>query len=135
MADIFEQASRQKVRFSTDKGELTVEELWVLPITNVAALGIALKKKLREEDGDDDFVQVTAKKSTTLLKLQVALVKHVYDKRQAEKAEKEAKLAEKEYQDQELAALVDLEVKDRMNALATLTPEQRAERIKQLKTA
>lgn len=135
MVDIFEQASRQQVRFSTDKGHLTVEDLWVLPITNVASLGIALKKKLRDDEGDDDFVQVTAKKSTTLLKLQVALVKHVYDTRQAEKAEKEAKLAEKQYQEQELAALVDLEVKDRMKALETLTPEQRAERIKQLKTA
>jgi hypothetical protein len=135
MEDIFKQASRQQIRFVTDKGHLSVEDLWNLPITNVATLGLALKKKIQEEEGDDDFVQVTAKKSTTTLKLQLALVKDVYDTRQAEKAEKEKKAEEKALREQELAALVDLEVKDRMKSLESLTPEARAQRIKELQNS
>lgn len=135
MEDIFKQATRQQIRFVTDKGHLSVEDLWTLPITNVAALGLGIKKKLQEEEGDDDFVQVTAKKSTTTLKLQLALVKDVYDTRQTEKAEKELKANEKAAREQELAALVDLEVKDRIKSLESMTPEARAQRIKELQNA
>jgi hypothetical protein len=52
MVDIFEQATKVKLRFSSAKGQLTTEDLWDLPLTkgqvNLDNIAIALDKKIKE---------------------------------------------------------------------------------------
>jgi hypothetical protein len=53
--DIFEKASREKLRFSTSQGQFSVEDLWNLPLTspsgrsvNLYDIANGLNKELKE---------------------------------------------------------------------------------------
>lgn len=102
---IFEQATRKKLRFPSDKGDLTVENLWDLPLTaktNFSLDGIARAvnsdlKSIAEES----FVVSTPDPRKATLQLQLDILKHIIAtkmkeaedaKKSAEKAAERAKL-------------------------------------------
>jgi hypothetical protein len=84
---MFEQAVREKLRFDSPKGPLSVEDLWDLPLTsargaNLNDIAKDLNRQLKAE-GEEDFVNPTAKRNT-LLQLAFDIVKHIIVVRKAE---------------------------------------------------
>lgn len=108
--DIFEQASRQKLRFPSTKGELTTEQLWDLPLLvtgNARGTGFDLDTIARGINADlkaiteDSFVVTRPDPRKAVLTLKLDILKHVIAakidenearKASAEKAEKRRKL-------------------------------------------
>jgi hypothetical protein len=94
----FEKASRLKLRFSTNKGELSVEDLWDLSLESLDTIAKVTNKKLKEES-EESFI---GKKSinNTVLELKMEILKEVISFKLKEKeaktlrAVKSAKLAQ-----------------------------------------
>ena len=92
---MFEKAARLKLRFDTSIGQLSVEDLWDLPLThrnrtNLDDIAIALNKQLKNSD-TVSFV-VPDRKSDETIQLRFDLVKHIIAVRLVElKAADEAK--------------------------------------------
>lgn len=90
---MFEQATRLKLRFDTQRGEISVEDLWDLPLTGRVSLdgiAIGLNKQLRESAVTVSFVK-PAEPANDELQLRFDVVKHILDVRVKERDE--AKLA------------------------------------------
>ena len=85
---IFEKATRQKLRFETQQGALTVEDLWGLPLTsqtnkaNLDEIARNLFQKLKS--GQDVSFVDTAKKTDATTQLKFDVVKYIIDVRLAE---------------------------------------------------
>jgi hypothetical protein len=96
---MFEQAARQKLRFDTSKGLLSVEDLWDLPLTsargaNLNDIAKGLNRDLKNTDEEDFVNKPAGGTANAVLKLKFDIVKHVIDVRLAENAA-ERQLAEK----------------------------------------
>jgi len=78
--NMFEEASRLKLRFPSPKGALTVEDLWDLPLTSTRAASLDLVAKtvnrsLKELD-EESFV-TPGSKANTEETLKLDILKHV----------------------------------------------------------
>ncbi len=125
ITNLFEFATRQKLRFDTTKGSLTTEDLWDLPLTSTRgdsldAIARNLSLLIREQVTESFVVKAT--KADEILELKFALVKYVIDVRLAEdelaKAARETKkkkerlleiIARKQDQALEQASLEELQ--------------------------
>lgn len=95
---IFERASKQKLRFTTSKGLLSVEDLWDLSLESLDTIAVKIDKSL-EDSGTKSFI---GKKNTenTKLTLQLEILKHIIQvkldekERKARRVEKQAKLSQ-----------------------------------------
>lgn len=130
--NIFEYATRHKLRFASMRGDLTVEQLWDVPLRakddfNLNVIAKAVSKVLKEET-EESFVETARTALHLRLETALALVKHVIDtklreedaakKRSENRVEKEkllAILAEK--QAGKLSTLSENELKKRIEAL------------------
>lgn len=98
--NMFEQASRNKLRFDTKVGLLTVEDLWNLPLTSKTKaclddIAIALNNELKSTG--ESFVSTSTKDPVTELKFEI--VKYIIQTRMDEnkrKLEAEQKRAKRE---------------------------------------
>lgn len=85
--NIFENASRAKVRFETNQGQLTTEQAWELSLTNLNSLAKAVNKQLKAE-GEEDFIPTAANKRqqalTKQLQLKLDVLKHIIGVKVAE---------------------------------------------------
>lgn len=137
--NIFEIASRKRVRFPSMSGDLTLEQVWDLPL--LAKAGVDLEHVARQASGllkaesEESFVSAAAAPATSpekeLAALRLDLVKHIIATKQAEnKARKDAadRAAER-------AKLVNLLANKQEAELQELTPEQIKERIATLDAA
>lgn len=121
---MFEKVSRSKVRFDSSKGQLTVEDLWDLPLTstrgqaNLDDIARALHKQLK--NGDDVSFVNTAKKSDPVIQLKFDVVKYIIEVRLAENEAAATKRTNAEKRQTLLEALANQEAK----ALANKTPEE-----------
>jgi hypothetical protein len=133
--NIFEQASRLRpvLRFETNRGQITTEDLWDLPLTsaknpNLDDIARTLNKKLKETGDTVSFVENTAKADE---RTQVAfdVVLHVIGVKKDEaaaratetaKADEKRKLLEllAEKQEGKLKDLSEDEIKARIAALS-----------------
>lgn len=52
---MYKQASRAGLRFTTNRGVLTVEQVWSLSLTDLSAAIKAAKKLLKVSDSDDEL--------------------------------------------------------------------------------
>src|SRR5437868_5496375 len=90
--NIFEQASRVKLRIETRTGDLSVEQLWGLPLQHSARLsldeiGINLRRQLKEVNQDgESLVSPNAKSPATGLQLAFDIVVHIIEVQKAEAA-------------------------------------------------
>lgn len=130
--NIFEQATRQKIRFPSAKGELTTEQLWELPLTSKT--GFDLDTVAREvnrdlkETAEESFVSTRANPARAQLELKLELVKHVIAVKitEAESREQAAARAQERQRLQEIlnkkqdAALEGLSVEEIQKRLIEL---------------
>lgn len=130
--NIFEYATRSKIRFASSRGELTIEQLWDVPLRskdefNLNAVAQAANKALKAAS-EESFVETARTVIHVRLETTLEVVKQIIgvklaeeeaaQKRAANKAEKEkllSILAEK--QDGKLSALSEKQLKERIAAL------------------
>lgn len=74
---MFDKATRLKLRFSSNKGDLSVEQVWDLGLTalNEMAKGLSRQVKAAESD-EEDFIG-TKSKVDSELQLRFDVVKHI----------------------------------------------------------
>jgi len=103
--NLFERATRLKLRFTTEYGMVSVEDLWDLPLattrprtTSLDDVAKALRRELRDTE-EESFV-VAAKKGDDRLALSFEVVKHIIAVRlaEAEAAKTARQRAEKKQQ-------------------------------------
>lgn len=70
---MYKDASKQKLRFSTSKGSLSVEQLWDLSITDLDTLVVSLDDAYKNSKGKSFLVQRTTKDIGLKLQFDVAL--------------------------------------------------------------
>lgn len=108
----FENATRLKLRFESQKGKLTTEDLWDLPLTsnngtNLDNIAKDLFMQLKN-DPDVSFV-IKDKKSDKLTQLKFDVVKHIIDVKLAERDSAEKARVNKEKKQQILAVIAQKE--------------------------
>jgi hypothetical protein len=130
--NIFELSSRQKTRIATNRGPQPAEVLWDMPLTSkggfdLDTVGQAVIAEL-EGLGTRSLVKAKPNPRIAELELQLALIKHVIDVKEAEKtaaAARAERAAEREKlmeqlakkQDAKLEGLTEDEIKARLRAL------------------
>ena len=123
---MFEKASRIKLRFESNKGLLSTEDLWDLSLSNLNALAKSLNKSIKEEE-EEDFLKV-AKTANVKKKLAFDIVLHVLTAKKAEmdareaaadKAQKKQKLLEvlARKQDNAIESMSEDEIKAQIASL------------------
>jgi hypothetical protein len=89
--NIFEIASKKKLRFDSSKGMLTVEQLWDLPLQsstgapNLDAIGIALMKAAKAATETISLVDAAPVSTESDADVKLQIIKHVIDVRKAER--------------------------------------------------
>lgn len=107
---MFEQASRKKLRFDTVAGNITVEDLWDLPLTSVSGASLdTLAKSLNKAVKESDEESFVVKKTTLneVLDLKFSIVKHVIEVRLEEIEQKENAAARKAKKEMIMGIIAD----------------------------
>lgn len=129
---MFEKATRLKLRFTSNKGELTVENLWELPLQsrtsfdldNVAKAANNELKSLSEES----FVSTTNNPAKNLAQLKLDIVKRVIEVKIAEN-EEQRNAAQKSAERQRLLEALN---NSEQQELQKLTPDEIRKRLAEL---
>lgn len=132
--NIFQYATRNKLRFASAKGELTVEQLWDVPLRssdgfNLDAIARTANKTFKDAT-EESFVTTTRTPAHTRLEMTLEVVKNVIAtrlaeedaaKRRAENKKEKEKLLEilAEKQAGKLSELSEKELQKRIAALET----------------
>ena len=130
--NIFEQAARRAIRFESAKGDLSVEQLWNLPLQsrNQFDLDTVAKTVNRQLNAvtEESFVSVRENPAKETLSLKLEIVKHIISVKLQE-AEEARNRANKASEKEKLLRLLD---EKQNEALRALTPEEIQERLKAL---
>ena len=130
--NIFEQATRRAIRFESAKGDLSVEQLWDLPLQsrNQFDLDTIAKTVNRQLNAvtEESFVSVRENPAKEILSLKLEIVKHIISVKLQE-AEEARNRANKASEKEKLLRLLD---EKQNEALRALTPEEIQERLKAL---
>ena len=130
--NIFEQATRRAIRFESVKGDLSVEQLWDLPLQsrNQFDLDTVAKTVNRQLNDvtEESFVSVRENPAKETLSLKLEIVKHIISVKLQE-AEEARNRANKASEKEKLLRLLD---EKQNEALRALTPEEIQERLKAL---
>ena len=130
--NIFEQATRRAIRFESAKGDLSVEQLWDLPLQsrNQFDLDTVAKTVNRQLNAvtEESFVSVRENPAKETLSLKLEIVKHIISVKLQE-AEEARNRATKASEKEKLLRLLD---EKQNEALRALTPEEIQERLKAL---
>lgn len=120
---MFKEATRRKLRFSTENGVLSVEDIWDLPLTSekkasLDKLAKSINRELKNNE-EESFVETPSKANATLqLKFDVvkAVIKDKLEEREARKnaADKKARkeLLNGVIERKQNAALEDMSLED-----------------------
>ena len=125
---MFEKASRIKLRFTTSKGVVSVEELWDFSLPSLDKMAIAINKEIKNTEGES-FLKNTRKTADVKEnELRLEILKYIITTKQTEDelAVNAAKRKE------EIAKLKSLAEKKRENELEELTLEEINAKIEQL---
>ncbi len=125
---LFEKASRKKLRFPSTKGELSVEQLWDLPLTSnngfdLDTIAKAVNKTVKET-AEESFVKPVVS-ANVLPALRLEVVKRIIEVK-LEEADKATKAAAKR---QERQQLLEALAHSKQNELAGLSPEEIQKRL------
>lgn len=129
---IFANATRQKIRFQSVRGELSVEQLWDLPLSSKTGFDLdtiakAVNKELKTVS-EDSFVAVKVNAQETKLTLALDVLKHIIQVKLAEDAEAKQRVANAA----ERQRLIGILEKKQDQALEALTPEEIQKRLQAL---
>lgn len=102
MSNIFEQASRLKLRFA-HKGLCTVDDLWDLSLSALDSIYKGLKAQ--EKQQSEESLLSTKSAANEVLSLQIEIVKHIFEVKQAEQLARQS-AAEKAAQKQKLLGII-----------------------------
>ena len=130
--NIFEQATRRAIRFESAKGDLSVEQLWDLPLQSrnqfdLDTIAKAVNRQLNVVT-EESFVSVRENPAKETLSLKLEIVKHIISVKLQE-AEEARNRANKASEKEKLLRLLD---EKQNEALRALTPEEIQERLKAL---
>lgn len=99
--NIFEYATRNKLRFQTTSGNLTVEDLWDLPLTsktkvNLNSIGLEIRSNLKSQT-EDSLVEPVNTSVANDLQIRFDIIMHIIKSKQeaAAKRRYEAEQASK----------------------------------------
>jgi hypothetical protein len=111
MNNIFEYATRNKLRFASTKGELTVEQLWDVPLRsrddfNLNTIAKAVNKALKEVS-EESFVETTKTAAHTRLEAAMETVKYVIDTKLTEEEVAKTRAAKKQEKEKLLNILAE----------------------------
>jgi len=104
MNELFIKASRKKIRFSSTKGLLSIEDLWDIPLTMLDKVTVSLKKEL-DESAEMSFISKKSK-ATDDLELGFEVAKYVIETR-LEEAEKARLAAENKAKREKILAIIE----------------------------
>lgn len=103
---MYKEASREKLRFSTQKGLLSVEQLWDLRLAPLATIVRNLKKELKKDNDDDlSFLDENSKPVDAILELKFKIAKDIYLVKKGER-DALASEAEKKAHNQKILELI-----------------------------
>lgn len=129
---IFELAARQKLRFSTNKGDLTTEQIWDLPLQSKSGFDLdTLAKSVNGElrgVAEESFVATSTNPAKPELELKMAVIKHVIATRLAENDAARKRLDRAS----ERAKLINILADKQEEALKSLTPDEIQKRLAEL---
>lgn len=100
MTNIFEQASRINLHFTTSRGVVPVSDLWDMKMTstngnfNLNSLYTTINRELKESQEEGLLTSKT--KETTLNQLRLDIIKHIFDVKQEEAEAQSKAVANKE---------------------------------------
>lgn len=120
--NIFEHASRIKLRFESGVGLLTAEQVWDLPLiatgnkANLDAMARAASKELRDL-GEESFVELKPDPRKAVAELKLDIIKHVIAVKLAEKSARE-KAAETLEQKRKLLAALDSKQTEKLSNMS-----------------
>jgi hypothetical protein len=123
--NIFEQASINKLRFSSAVGDITTEQLWDLPLTangdrvDLDKLARLVNSELKSID-ECSFVNLKPDPRKRDLELRLDILKHVIEAKLTAKAAKEKAIAESAYRRKLVDALASKEAAE----ISGMTKEQ-----------
>lgn len=128
MENLFLFASRNKLRFETNKGLLTAEDLWDLSLTSLDNIARGVNKVLKDSK-EESFI---AKKSnaSSILETSLEILKFVISAKQDEAENKLT--AQKRVS--EIATLKNLLAEKEQDGLKSLTAEEIKQRLDALQT-
>jgi hypothetical protein len=122
--NLFEQATRMKLRWATSKGQLSVEQLWDLPMTSsrgslsIEEIGKAAVKAVRDSEATDGFSVGPSVSTADTLRLKI--LEHIRDR----KAEAAAGVAKRRNNAEKKKKLLELLEKKQDNTLLGLSEKE-----------
>jgi hypothetical protein len=103
---MFELATKVKLRFSY-RGEVSVEDLWDLPLTELNAIAKKTNAEIKTLEGEEDFISgVQVSKPLEFAKLRLDILKHIITVKLDERDER-AKAKEKVAQKAKILELIN----------------------------
>ncbi len=113
MNNIFEYATRNKLRFTSVRGELSVEQLWDVPLRTTRGDGFDLNtiakatNKSLKEISEESFVETSKTPEHTRREIALEVIKHVIETKLAEEEAAKTRVAKKQEKEKLLAILAE----------------------------
>lgn len=105
MADLFKLATKEKYRFNTSKGRLSVEDLWDLSLEELDGLYKELRKEQEKDSGESLLSNTSLTRKQKALNNSIEIIKVIVsDKLEAK--ERAAKAAERRAQNQRILEIM-----------------------------
>lgn len=94
-------ASRKKLRIQTNRGMLSVEQLWDLSKEDIGELAKSIRKRINDQkgvtgDSELDFLKPSAQTEETIDELTFRILKDIYQTKQAEEDKAHRRAAARE---------------------------------------
>ncbi len=110
--EIFEKASKLKLRFLTSQGHLSTEDLWELSLSDLDTIAKRVNNQLRDE-GEESFIPSTTAKKSSHNDLRLELLKHVINTKVAEQDARKGR-AEMQQRLSQLKALAETKATEQL---------------------
>lgn len=109
--DIFEFATRNKMRFASVRGALSVEQLWDVPLRSTDGFNLNAVAKGANEDvknaSEENFVETTRTSAHVYIETGLEIVKHVISAKLAEEEAAKRRASNKIRKEKLLAVLAE----------------------------